>query len=80
MKMYSAVVKDGNRVVFIRNQEYKNKADFIHDLRCNGYKVNPKKVKLADVFEYILNHTNCNPWDWDLKDVPCNDSERRGYI
>ena len=66
----SAVVKDGARVVFIKNQEYQRKADFIHDLRANGYKVNPKKVKQADVFEYILNHTNCAPWDWDLKEIP----------
>lgn len=70
MKEYSAVVKDGARVVFIKNQEYQRKADFIHNLRANGYKVNPKKVKQADVFEYILNHTNCAPWDWDLKEIP----------
>lgn len=70
MKKYSAAVKDGARVVLIKNQEYQKKADFIHDLRSNGYKVNPKKVKPADVFEYILNHTNCAPWDWDLKEIP----------
>lgn len=70
MKEYSAVVKDGARVVFIKNQEYQRKADFIHDLRSNGYKVDPKKVKPADVFEYILNHTDCAPWDWDLKEIP----------
>ena len=22
------------------------------------------------LFEYILNHTNCAPWDWDLKEIP----------
>lgn len=70
MKMYSAIVKDGNRVVVIRNQAYRTKAQFINDLRCNGYKVNPKKVKLADVFDYIMEHTNCNPWDWNLTEVP----------
>lgn len=70
MKLYSALVKDGNRIVFIKNQEYNTKAEFIRDLRCNGYKVNPKKVKPADVFEYILAHTNMNPWDWDLTNVP----------
>ncbi len=70
MKTYSAIVKDGRRTVIIQNQEYNTKADFIHDLRCNGYKVNPKKVKPADVFEYILAHTNCNPWDWGIKTVP----------
>lgn len=71
MKKYSAIVKDENRTVFIENQEYENKAAFIYDLRKNGYKVNPRKVKPSDVFEYILNHTNCNPWDWDIKAVPC---------
>lgn len=71
MKKYSAIVKDGNRAVLIKNQEYPTKADFIHDLRCNGYKVNPKKVKPSDVFDYIMNNTNCNPLDWDLTKVPC---------
>ena len=71
MKKYSAIVKDEGRTVFIKNQEYANKAAFIYDLRKNGYKVNPRKVKPADVFEYILNHTNCAPWDWDIKAVPC---------
>ena len=69
-KLYSAMVKDGKRVVIIRNQDYPNKAEFIHDLRANGYKVNPKKVKPSDVFSYICDHTDMNPWDWDLKKVP----------
>lgn len=69
-KLYSAMVKDGKRVVIIRNQDYPNKAEFIHDLRANGYKVNPKKVKPSDVFDYICDHTDMNPWDWDLKKVP----------
>lgn len=66
MKKYSAIVKDGSCLVFIKNQEYNTKADFIHDLRRNGYKVNPDKVKPATVFDYILDHTNCTPWDWKL--------------
>lgn len=70
MKTYSAVVKDGSRTVFITNQEYNTKADFIHDLRCNGYSVNPAKVKEAHLFDYIVNHTNCNPWDWKITKVP----------
>ena len=45
MKTYSAIVRDGKRVVIIENQEYQTKAEFIHDLRNNGYKVNPAKVK-----------------------------------
>lgn len=70
MKKYSAIVKDGQRAVIIRDQDYPNKAEFIHDLRANGYKVNPKKVKPSDVFDYICDHTDMNPWDWDLKKVP----------
>ena len=70
MKTYSAIVKDGSRPVIIKNQAYNSKRDFIHDLRANGYRVNPKKVKPADVFEYIMQHTNCYPWDWDLQAVP----------
>lgn len=70
MKKYSALVKDGTRVVFICNQEYARKSDFIRDLRCNGYKVNPRKVKESHIFDYILNHTNCYPWDWDIKTLP----------
>ena len=70
MKRYSALVKDGKRVVVIKDQEYRTKSESVHDLRANGYSVNPKKVKAADVFEYIVNHTNMNPWDWDIKEVP----------
>ena len=70
MKKYSAIVKDNGRMVFIENQEYNTKAEFIHDLRKNGYAVNEKKVKPTDVFNYIMNCTNCNPWDWDIKAIP----------
>lgn len=69
-KLYSAMVKDGKRVVIIRDQDYPNKAAFIRDLRANGYRVNHKKVKPSDVFDYICDHTDMNPWDWDLKKVP----------
>ena len=72
MKMYSALVKDGDRLVQIKDQEYYRKADFIHDLRSNGYKVNPKKVKESSLYNYIISNTNLNPWDWDLKSIPCD--------
>lgn len=68
---YSALVKDGKRLVEIKNEEYATKADFIHDLRKNGYKVNPKKVKESSLFEYIITKTNMYPWDWDLRTIPC---------
>ena len=65
--LYSAVVKDkydNNKVKFIKNQEYSRKSDFIRDLRSNGYAVNPLKVKKSEVFDYIMEHTNFNWWDW----------------
>ena len=70
MKLYSAFVKDGKRLVAIKNQEYNTKRDFIHDLRSNGYSVNPKKVKESKLFEYIINNTDCNSWDWELRVIP----------
>lgn len=66
MKYYSAICKDGSRTVIFEHQEYPSKVDFVRDLRKNGYKVNPRKVKPAIVFDYIMNHTNCEPWDWYL--------------
>ena len=70
MTTYSAIVKTENGVAIIKNQEYSTKNEFIKDLRKNGYKVNPKKVKKSDVFDYIFNHTNMYPWDWDITAVP----------
>ena len=70
MKLYSAFVKDGKRLVAIKNQEYNTKADFIHDLRSNGYSVNPKKIKESKLFEYIINNTDCNSLDWELRAIP----------
>lgn len=78
MKKYSAIVKDGSRLVIIENQEYRTKAEFIHDLRCNGYRVNSKKVKPSDVFDYIMQHTNCEPKDWNLTEVPQETSSEEG--
>lgn len=45
--LYSAIIKDkeSKRRIVIREQEYPNKSEFIHDLRHNGYAVNPLKVK-----------------------------------
>lgn len=70
MKSYSAVVKDGSRVVIIRNKQYPSKAAFIQDLRGNGFKVNPQKVKPSGLFDYIMEHTNCESWDWALQEIP----------
>ena len=71
MKTYKAIVTDKiNKKKVIIESEHDTKAEFIHDLRANGYAVNPIKVKKKEVFDYIMDHTDCNPWDWEIKSVP----------
>ena len=68
---YKAIVKDKQtKKLTIIESDYNCKNDFIHDLRSNGYMVNNKKVKEAKLFDYIINNTNCNKWDWDIKEIP----------
>ena len=64
--LYKAIVKDKQtKELIIIESEYDKKIDFINDLRGNGYMVNPLKVKKAEVFNYIMDNTNCNKWDWE---------------
>lgn len=78
MTMYKAIVTDKiNRRRVVIESEHNTKSEFIHDLRANGYAVNPVKVKTKEVFDYIINYTNCYPWDWkDIKSVPAEQSYR----
>lgn len=64
MKTYKAVVKDQDGNIKIIESEYRRKADFIRDLRRNGYRVNPLKVKEKAKFDYVMGTTNCHPWYW----------------
>lgn len=65
MTTYKAIVTDKEtkqkRTVTI---EARTKNEAIHDMRRNGYAVNPIKVKKESVFEYIMNKTECREWDW----------------
>lgn len=70
MKNYKAFVKREDGTMVVIESEYNTKQEFIHDLRCNGYKVNPSKVKESHIFDYIVSHTDCNPWDWSLRKIP----------
>lgn len=74
MTIYKAIVTDKtDRRRVIIESECNTKAEFIHDLRANGYAVNPVKVKKKEVFEYIMNHTNCYPWDWkEINAIPAD--------
>ena len=72
MKEYKAIVKDKEtkekRIVTF---EATGLQDALNTLRKNGYAVSNYKVKPADVFDYIINNTNCNEWDWkEIKYVP----------
>ncbi|MDF2606584.1 MAG: hypothetical protein K0S34_774 [Bacillales bacterium] len=62
---FKALAKDKETKELITiESEYSNKSDFIKDLRNNGYMVNPIKVKKSEVFDYIIEKTNCYSWDW----------------
>lgn len=64
-KSFSAIVKDNQtKKTTIITSEYTNKQDFIRDLKNNGYAVNPNKVKESDLFNWILDNTNCSPEEW----------------
>ena len=65
MKKYKALVKNKRtKQLVIIESAHRTKTEFIQDLRGNGYMVNPYKVKLADVFDRIMNSTNCSLKDW----------------
>lgn len=64
-KSYKTIAKDKDTNIYkIIEMSYCSKKDFIKDLRANGYAVNPTKVKRTEVFNYIMDKTNCYPWDW----------------
>lgn len=63
--IYKALVThkvDKTKVII--ESECNSKAEFIKELRANGYSVNPLKVKTKEVFEFIMNNTNVSPEDW----------------
>lgn len=64
--IYKALVRDkfnGGRTLTI-SSEYDSKAQFIHDLRGNGYIVSDKKVKSEDLFDFIVEHTDMDDRAW----------------
>ena len=42
----------------------KSKKEFIEMLRNNGYSVTYHKVKEEYVFDWLINHTNLEDYDW----------------
>lgn len=68
MKKYKALVKYEGKATIIE-AEYNTKKEFIEDLKRNGYKVNPLKVKEVELFDYIVNNTNCSEDAWKIKKI-----------
>lgn len=65
MKKFKAIVRDRQtKEIVIIESEYKTKTDFVRDLRQNGFIVDPGKVKTSEIFDYIMENTNGNVWDW----------------
>ena len=66
MAKYSAVVRDKQtgKLLILRSKEYNSKREFISDIRFNGYSVQAMKVHEDEVFNYIMQNTNCTPEDW----------------
>ena len=64
MKTYKAIATNSAGKKQIIEMKYATKADFIHDLRANGYKVSNYNVKIASEFDRLINTTNCKRWEW----------------
>jgi len=68
MTIFSAWVKNRQTKEYCRiNMECTSKSKFIQELKQNGYSVNPDKVQTKEQYDYIIQHTNCQPWDWNPK-------------
>lgn len=68
MKQYKAMVKSNGEAKIITG-EYNTKAEFIRDLRANGYTVNDRKVKEAKLFDYIVENTDCTDDAWKITKI-----------
>lgn len=70
--LYKAVVRDKRtKKIEIISFTACNLTHALHEIRANGYSVNNYKCKPAEVFDYIMDHTNAAPWDWkEIKSVP----------
>lgn len=72
--LYSAIAKNDDQILVIRNQEFKDVGEFYHYLKMRGFFVNPKMIKPSKIFDYILENTNCSPWDWE-KEIKLDEEE-----
>lgn len=62
---YSAIVKDGNHTLYIRNEEHDSAEDFIYALEYAGFEVQKETVKESRLFESILLKGGTN---WNMEE------------
>lgn len=68
MKKYKTLAYDKKYKVWdVITREYETKAEFVKELRANGYKVNPLRVAEEKVWDYIMDHTDAT--DIDFKTI-----------
>ena len=73
---YKALVTDiVTKERIILEDDCKTKKQFLEFIRSNGYSVSDLKVKKADVWDWIVNETNCYPEDWYFNEIPESDEE-----
>lgn len=63
--LYKGIVKDKiTKKTDIGMLECDNKKSFIKNFRMNGYSVDVKRVKKAEVFDAIIDYTDCEDFTW----------------
>ena len=74
MKKFKTMAFDKKFKVWdIIEMEYTTKADFIKNLRSNGYRVNPVRVTEVEIYNYIMDNTNATDKDFKtIKKLPKN--------
>ena len=75
MKFKAVVTNKETKERKIIEADCKSKKQFLEDLRNNGYSVSDRKVKKAEVWNWIINETNCQEEDWYFNTIPESDEE-----
>lgn len=72
MTTYKALVADGTPVGTIITYKGKRE-DFIKELKESGYEVIENRVREEDIFDYIMECTDGDDWEWELTDDEIRD-------
>lgn len=67
MKTYKCLAKlkdsNGKTTFHLMAEKGKSKKEFAQMLRRNGFKISEKNIKLAEVYDLLVNDGDC--WAWD---------------